>query len=53
MSLLARAHASRLAHKPQPVSTSYAGPVDPRFGCLPGWVAEVTRKQSPDYAKGN
>jgi hypothetical protein len=52
MSLLARAHASRQAHKPQPVSSTYAGPVDPRFGQLPGWVADLTRSTYPTYTQG-
>lgn len=52
MSLLARAHAQRMASKPQPTTTPYVGPVDPRFGHLPGWVAELTRKHFPDYARG-
>lgn len=49
MSFLARAQREREAHKPRPI-TSYVGPVDPRVGRLPGWVAELTRRQSPEYA---
>lgn len=50
MSLLARAHRERLTHKPLPASSCYVGPVDPRVGRLPGWVADLTRAQSPEYA---
>lgn len=50
MSFLARAHRERQAHKPRPADTTYVGPVDPRVGRLPGWVADLTRAQSPEYA---
>jgi hypothetical protein len=50
MSLLALAHHDRLNHKPQPTSTTYAGPVDPRYGRLPGWVADHLRTTNPSYA---
>lgn len=50
MSLLARAHASRVSNPPRPADTTYVGPVDPRVGRLPGWVADLTRAQSPEYA---
>jgi hypothetical protein len=50
MSLLARAHASRVAHTPlKPSQVTYVGPVDPRHGHLSGWVADLIRKQSPEY----
>lgn len=53
MSLLALAHLERLAHKPQPASNNYAGPVDPRFGRLPGWVADHLRTINPAYSTPN
>jgi len=50
MSLLALAYWDRQTHKPQRRRTSlpaYVGPVDPRFGQLPGWVSQLTRLTYP------
>lgn len=49
MSLLALAHYDRLAHKPRPATAAGPGPVDPRFGRLPGWAADAIRSTFPAY----
>lgn len=49
MSLLLLARLDRLAHKPRPASTAGPGPVDPRFGRLPGWAADAVRSACPAY----
>lgn len=52
MSLLQLAHEERLAHRPRSINSCYAGPVNPTYGQLPGWVADLTRSTYPTYARG-
>jgi FAD/FMN-containing dehydrogenase len=52
MSLLQLAHEERLAHRPRSINSCYAGPVNPTYGQLPGWVADLTRSTYPTYAQG-